>query len=182
MGQSPKGSSYNTSGQGTPLINGPVEFGPSAFSKTLKTKFTTSPTKMCKAGDLILCVRGSTTGRMNIAGFDACIGRGVAAISSSEYQDWLNQYIDFQRENIYKLGTGATFPNISSSILGDFIVVIPPLTDMDDVLNLIFSLRQSCEELNEKYLNKLKSLDELKKSLLQKAFSGELTKTEGHAA
>ena len=35
---------------------------------------------MCKEGDLLICVRGSTTGRTNIAGFDACIGRGVAAI------------------------------------------------------------------------------------------------------
>ena len=182
MGQSPKGSSYNTAAQGTPLINGPVEFGPYAFSKTLRTKFTTEPTKMCNAGDLILCVRGSTTGRMNIAGFDACIGRGVAAISSSDYQEWLNHYINFQRDNIYKLGTGATFPNISSSILGDFIVVIPPFDEMDDVLNLIVSLKQSCEKLCVKYLSKLKSLEELKKSLLQKAFSGELTKSKGIAA
>ena len=37
MGQSPPGSSYNKDGNGSPLINGPVEFGPNAFSKTIES-------------------------------------------------------------------------------------------------------------------------------------------------
>ncbi len=79
MGQSP--DSYNVTGE-LPLINGPVEFSQGAFGKTIRSKFTTEPTKLCKEDGLTLCVRGSTTERMNIAGFDACIGRGVAAIRS----------------------------------------------------------------------------------------------------
>ena len=45
MGQSPPGDSYNQEEQGIPLINGPVEFGPTPFSKTIRLKFTTKPTK-----------------------------------------------------------------------------------------------------------------------------------------
>jgi hypothetical protein len=78
MGQSPDGSSYNDKGIGVPLINGPVEFGPTPFSQTILSKWTTAPTKMCVEGDLILCVRGSTTGRQNIAGFNACF-RGLVS-------------------------------------------------------------------------------------------------------
>jgi type I restriction enzyme S subunit len=48
MGNRPPGSSYNDSGEGEPLINGPVEFSPGPFGKTIKSKFTTEPTKMCK--------------------------------------------------------------------------------------------------------------------------------------
>ncbi len=77
MGQSPPGDTYNENNEGVPLINGPVEFGPDPFSETIIGKFTTAPSKMCKKGDLLICVRGATTGRTNIAGFDACIGRGV---------------------------------------------------------------------------------------------------------
>ena len=64
MGQSPSGTTYNKDGNGVPLINGPVEFGPEAFSETLITQFTTAPTKMCQKGDLILSEgsEGSTTG------------------------------------------------------------------------------------------------------------------------
>ena len=137
MGQSPKGSSYNTSGQGTPLINGPVEFGATQFSRTKKTKFTTAPTKMCMAGDLILCVRGSTTGKMNIAGFDSCIGRGVAAIRAIEHQDWINFFIHANRENIYRLGSGATFPNVSGAVLSKLEVPIPPVPEQKRIATIL---------------------------------------------
>lgn len=182
MGQSPKGSSYNSEEIGTPLINGPVEFGPDAFSKTIRSKYTTKPTKMCKAGDLILCVRGSTTGRMNIAGFDACIGRGVAAISSRQYQGWINHFVNFKREVIYKLGSGATFPNVSAKMLAKFRVVVPPSEIMDDVISEIETFKAQIEGVIGIYEQKLSLLASLKTSLLQKAFSGDLTKDKQEAA
>jgi type I restriction enzyme S subunit len=137
MGQSPKGTSYNTSGEGVPLINGPVEFGETPFSRTKKTKFTTEPTKLCKEGDLILCVRGSTTGRMNIAGYDSCIGRGVAAIRSKEHQDWINFFVHANRENIYKLGSGSTFPNVSGAILSKIEIPIPPIAEQKQIVTIL---------------------------------------------
>ncbi|YAF95264.1 MAG: restriction endonuclease subunit S [Nodularia sp. CChRGM 3473] len=167
MGQSPKGSSYNISGEGVPLINGPVEFGETPFSRTKRTKFTTEPTKMCREGDLILCVRGSTTGRMNIAGYDSCIGRGVASIRSEKYQDWINFFIHVNRETIYRLGSGATFPNVSGSMLAKLEIPIPPESEqkrivaiMDEafegidraIANTEKNLANSCE-LFESYLN-----------------------------
>ena len=48
MGQSPKGDTYNTERLGIALVNGPVEFG--AYFTT-KSKWTTSPTKLCKSKD-----------------------------------------------------------------------------------------------------------------------------------
>ena len=80
MGQSPPGDTYNKSGEGVPLLNGPVEFSPEPFGQQLANQYTTAPTNFCEKGDLLICVRGSTTGRTNVAGFRACIGRGVAAI------------------------------------------------------------------------------------------------------
>ena len=127
MGQSPDGESYNTTGEGVPLINGPVEFSKGSFGHTVKSKFTTQPTKFCKTGDLILCVRGSTTGKMNIAGFDACIGRGVASIRAKQFQPWINHFISSKRDEIHGKGTGATFPNVSGAMVADFEICMPPL-------------------------------------------------------
>jgi len=126
MGQSPPGETYNTKGDGVPLINGPVEFGPEPLSKTIVNQYTTSPTKMCKEGDLILCVRGSTTGRMNIAGYSGCIGRGVAAIRSTTSQEWVNILINSLRDRIYDLGVGSTFPNITAKDLAALKIPLPP--------------------------------------------------------
>ncbi|MGE0643993.1 MAG: restriction endonuclease subunit S [Nitrospira sp.] len=137
MGQSPDGESYNTTGEGVPLINGPVEFSAESFGKTVRTKFTTQPTKFCKEGDLILCVRGSTTGRMNIAGFDACVGRGVAAIRAKQYQPWINYFISLKRDEIHGKGTGATFPNVSGESLGNFELVVPPLPEQHRIVGIL---------------------------------------------
>ncbi|HEX8150081.1 MAG TPA: N-6 DNA methylase [Pyrinomonadaceae bacterium] len=174
MGQSPDGETYNTTGEGMPLINGPVEFSPGSFGKTLRSKFTTSPTKLCKKGDLILCVRGSTTGKMNIADFDACIGRGVAAIRAKEYQPWINHFISAKRDEIYKLGTGATFPNVSGTMLSNLELALPPLSEQKRIVKILDSLQTQTQRLESVYRRKLAALEELKKSLLHKAFTGEL--------
>ena len=134
MGQSPSGTTYNKVGNGVPLINGPVEFGPESFSETLINQFTTAPTKMCQKGDLILCVRGSTTGRMNIAGYSGCIGRGVAAIRSRTSQKWVNYVIHTLRDQIYRLGSGSTFPNVSRISIAEFPIPVPPSNVQEDLV------------------------------------------------
>ncbi len=153
MGQSPDGRTYNTVGTGVPLINGPVEFSGDSFGTTIKSKFTSQPTKLCKENDLILCVRGSTTGRMNIAGFDACIGRGVAAIRAKEYQPWINHFINWKRDEIYALGTGSTFPNISTTTLAGLPIPYPLVIEqqrivaiLDEVFDAITTAKDNTEK------------------------------------
>jgi len=77
MGQSPSGENCNSKGQGLPLLNGPTEFGP---SHPTPVQFTTDPRKKSQRADLLFCVRGSTTGRMNWSNKPYAIGRGIAAI------------------------------------------------------------------------------------------------------
>ena len=125
MGNSPPGESYNEDGNGIPLVNGPVEFTNGPFGKTKKIKFTTAPTKMCKEGDFLICVRGSTTGRTNIAAFDACIGRGVASIRAKLCQPYLNHFVRTLEKRIHASGKGSTFPSISRQQLAELPVPLP---------------------------------------------------------
>jgi len=129
MGNSPPGDSYNEDGNGVPLVNGPVEFSEGAFGHTIASKFTTAPTKMCRKGDFLICVRGSTTGRTNIAAFDGCIGRGVAAIRSHVNQNYINHFVRTLEKQIYASGKGSTFPSISQQQLYDLQVPLPHATD-----------------------------------------------------
>ncbi|MEL6260862.1 MAG: restriction endonuclease subunit S [Cyanobacteria bacterium J06626_6] len=175
MGQSPPGNSYNQEGEGTPLINGPVEFGPSAFSKTVRSKFTTAPKKFCKSDDLILCVRGSTTGRMNIAGFDASIGRGVAALRYPFCQNYLNTFIHAKREVIFRLGTGSTFPNVSSKVLDEIPIPLPPLKEQHRIVKKIESLTTHSRKAREALDAIPPLLDQFRQSVLAAAFRGDLT-------
>jgi len=150
MGNSPPGDSYNDSGQGIPLINGPVEFSRGPFGHTLKTKFTTSPTKLCRAGDLLICVRGSTTGRTNLAGFDACIGRGVAAIRAHIFQGFLNYCVLARRDDIFNMGTGSTFPSVSQGQLWNIAIQVPPLGEQRRITAKLDELMSVCDELESR--------------------------------
>ena len=77
MGQSPDGDTYNKDGIGIPLLNGPTEFGP---NNPTPVQWTNAAKKLGQVGDLLVCVRGNTTGKMNWADQVYCLGRGVASI------------------------------------------------------------------------------------------------------
>ena len=116
MGQSPSGSTCNMSGEGVPLLNGPTEFGP---HHPKPAQFTTDPRKEALAGDILFCVRGSTTGRMNWADQTYAIGRGVAAIRhrKNHFQPFLRGVIEQRLPNLLIQATGSTFPNVSAQQL-----------------------------------------------------------------
>jgi len=154
MGNSPPGNTYNEKGEGVPLINGPVEFSEGPFGHTIKSKFTTKPTKFCGEGDLLICVRGSTTGRTNVAGFKACIGRGVAVIRSKVHQPYINYFILSMRQQIYDLGTGSTFPSISQKHLIRFLVPLPPLNEQRRIVTKVDQLMALCDELEARQQKK----------------------------
>ena len=84
MGTSPKGHTYNEVGEGLPLLNGPTEYGP---DHPVCTLYTTDPKRECEPGDLIFCVRGSTTGRMNWADQKYALGRGVCSFRGQSNED-----------------------------------------------------------------------------------------------
>lgn len=141
MGQSPKGDTYNDNGIGTVLINGPTEFGKGSFDNPKKIKWTTKPTKMCEENDLLICVRGATTGRTNIASFKACIGRGTSAIRAKDVrsQKYINYYLNCFKNKILGIAFGAMFPNLNSDQLNDFEIAFPSFDMQEDVISEINS-------------------------------------------
>jgi type I restriction enzyme S subunit len=147
MGHSPPGDTYNKSGDGMPLINGPVEFTEGPFGKTVVNQYTTSPTNTCEEGDLLLCVRGSTTGRTNVAGFRACIGRGVAAIRPLFADAYVRLFIWSHRASIIAMGRGVAFPSISRQQIELLPVPLPPLSEQHRIVVKVDELMALCDRL-----------------------------------
>ncbi|WP_434965146.1 hypothetical protein, partial [Brevibacterium casei] len=78
MGLSPKSENVSRDPSvGPPLLNGPTEFG---HRVPVAKQWTSKPARLAKQDDILFCVRGSTTGRMNRAQEAYAIGRGIAAI------------------------------------------------------------------------------------------------------
>tara|TARA_R110002020_G_scaffold475043_1_gene708401 strand:- start:4734 stop:6143 length:1410 start_codon:yes stop_codon:yes gene_type:complete len=167
MGQSPKGDTYNDVGTGLPLINGPVEFG---YFFAQKMKWTTSPTKLSAKGDLIVCVRGSTTGRYVKSDEEYCLGRGVCAIRAKLSQGFVDQTYYHHREALLQMATGSTFPNWSGPTLNSFVVLRPS----SEIVSLFDRLTTAWTGKLETNVKQIIALTGLRDTLLPKLLSGQL--------
>jgi type I restriction enzyme S subunit len=110
MGQSPSGSSYNETKEGTVFYQGRTDFGKRYPSIRL---YTTEPKRMAMKGDILLSVR-APVGDINVASEDCCIGRGLASLKSRAN---CNSYLLYQllnlenNFNVYN-GEGTVFGSI----------------------------------------------------------------------
>nr|WP_306287717.1 restriction endonuclease subunit S [Pseudoalteromonas sp. WY3] len=79
---------------------------------------------------------------------------------------------------IHDKGTGATCTGIKASLLKKIPITYPSdMNEQVEYVDVLDSLTDKVKLLESIYIQKLSALDNLKKSILQKAFSGELTKT-----
>jgi len=83
---------------------------------------------------------------------------------------------------VLSIQTGLGVPHISGKQIEGFQLQKPPLSMQKEIISKVNRLSAEVEKLEACFSQKLISLDELKKSLLQKAFTGELTKNKGMAA
>ncbi len=146
MGQSPPGTSYNADRIGSPLINGPTEF---TTNYPIAKQWTTAPVRFCRPEDVLICVRGSSTGRMNVANSTYCIGRGVAAVRARGQNDqgFVRYALAAVAEQLLRLQSGSTFPSIDARVIRAAEIDIPlpteqhavaeALTDADDAITTL---------------------------------------------
>ena len=167
MGLSPKGDTYNDDGTGSPLINGPVEFG-DRFTKAVK--WTTAPTKCCEKGDLIVCVRGSTTGRYVKSDGVYCVGRGVCAMSSP-HQCFVDCLFADQLPTLLAQTSGSTFPSWTGPQLKSHPVKCPPTP----LLNHFEQLIRPMSAAVASYSDAIHNLRTTRDLLLPKLISGEIS-------
>lgn len=157
MGQSPRGEDCNRSGVGMPLLNGPTEFG---SRSPIPTQWTSDPRRMAETGDVLFCVRGSTTGRMNIADRPYAIGRGIASIRANGSADdtlLLRHLVGLNLPRLLALTTGSTFPNLSKPDLEgltfdwpaseDRVAISEILGALDDKIDVNQRIAGAAEEL-----------------------------------
>ena len=76
-----------------------------------------------------------------------------------------------------KLQKGASYPAVNDSQVKSRLISYPSIPEQKRIVETLDSLNNAVNELKATYTKKLNSIDDLKKSILQKAFSGELTTT-----
>jgi len=76
--------------------------------------------------------------------------------------------------HLLEVQTGIGVPHISGKQIESFKFMLPPLSDQESIANTLNDLLANTQRLEEIYEEKLTALDRLKKSLLHRAFNGDL--------
>lgn len=97
---------------------------------------------------------------------------------------FLTYYLKSSRvhEMLIGSGEGANISNLNQKTLTSLPVTYPTLDEQLELAAILGEVKEQSASLIDVYLEKLEMLKELKKSLLQKAFSGELTDSGAEAA
>lgn len=174
MGQSPPGKSYNSTGEGVPLLNGPTEFGD---PYPITVQWTSAPTKVCRKGDILVCVRGATTGRMNWADREYCIGRGLAALTPDRefcVAEYVYHFVETQTQAMFRLAAGSTFPNLPGTKLKTLKIPRPPLQEQRRIVAYLDGVAETARGLKQRQEDTDAELKRLEQSILDRAFRAEL--------
>jgi type I restriction enzyme, S subunit len=140
-------------------------------------------------GELLLCVRGST-GMVSVAAPElagANVTRGIVPVRfkpteiSADFGYYLMRSTQIQnqiREKTY----GTALMQINIRDLRNIALSFPPLAEQQEIATKLDTVALDTQSLASVYTRKLACIAELKQSLLQKAFSGQLTSSESLAA
>lgn len=134
-------------------------------------------------GDILMCSRN---GSKRLVGKTAPIENlpeqmtfgTFMMIIRSEYNPyllWFFKSLDFKKQ--ISGGENTMINQITRYMLDDVIVSFPPFEKQLEIVQQLDSIYKESQKLESIYQKKLTDLEELKKSILQKAFAGEL-KTE----
>ena len=171
-GQSPEGKYYNKEKKGLPFYQGKKEYGEKYIGEP--TTWTTKVTKEAEKGDILMSVR-APVGPINIATQKICIGRGLASIRATKLinREFLYNFL-LKHESEIIGNTGAVFNSINKSQIEAIEIPLPPMPEQHKIVKKLDSLSVETKQLESIYQQKINDLEELKKSILQKAFNGEL--------
>ena len=132
-----------------------------------------------KTGDLLIAMSGATTGKMGIYSMRqrALLNQRVGNICvQSRYltANYRNYFMYSQSDVILKMAYGGAQPNISSQMILNIPIPLPPLSEQYRIVNAIKNLLEIVDRIEENQISLDKFLCSIKQKILQLALSGNL--------
>ena len=180
-GSTPKTSDRDNFGDFIPFVK-PADFnadGSVDYENDGLSEKGLSTARMVAAGSVLMVCIGATIGKCGYCERDITTNQQTNALTPTDgsshrflYYQMLTE--GFQRKVIHGSGQ-ATLPIINKSKWSALPVWLPPtVKDQKRIAAKFDSLLNETQRLESLYQRKLAALDELKKSLLHRAFSGQL--------
>ena len=169
MGQSPRGESYNTQGEGVIFYQGCSDFGDRFPSVRM---FTTEPARYAVPNSILMSVR-APVGTMNVALEECCIGRGLASLKEKNSYDSFLLYLLESLQNVFDSynGDGTVFGSINKKSIGNIKIVIPSIKVVESFHKMVSPLDEKIKFSHRES----QRLATLRDTLLPKLMRGEIT-------
>ncbi len=105
--------------------------------------------------------------------------KGVIPLNKNQLSiSFLFRWFKSISDKIINEGTGATVQGVKLTFINSLNISLPPIQEQQKIVKKLNTLQTQTKKLEGIYQQKMVDLEELKKSLLQKAFSGALTQKE----
>ena len=147
------------------------------------TKFITrkgyenSSARMFPKNTVLIAMYGATAGAVGILRIESTTNQAVCGIFPNDnfVPEFLFYVLLAKKQELIDQATGNAQPNISQIKVKNTKVPIIPIAEQINIVATVSELSFDIQRLESIYHQKLAALDELKKSILHKAFSGELS-------
>lgn len=168
-GQSPEGKYYNNTGKGLPFYQGKKEFTEKYIGEP--TTWTTETTKEAVKDDILMSVR-APVGPVNFSTQKICIGRGLAAIRTSNKIDkeFLFNFL-IKHESEIVGNTGAVFNSISKTQIEEIPIPLPLLSEQKRIVAILDKAFTAIAKAKENAEKNLANARDLFESYLQGVFA-----------
>jgi type I restriction enzyme S subunit len=85
------------------------------------------------------------------------------------------EYLKYALQTLDILRSGSAIPQLTVPMIKEYSIPVPDMITQEKIVSELQSLKLYIDKIEAIYRKKILKIDELKKSILQKAFSGELT-------
>ena len=138
--------------------------------------------KSCSAtvvprGSIVISTR-APIGHIAITGDEMCFNQGCKGIVIKDKNQIFNDFLYYalltKIEELQKLGSGATFKEISKRKLASIQIPLPPLHEQKRIVAYLDKIQQKVQSLQALQETTEEEIKKLRESILHKAFRGEL--------
>lgn len=136
-----------------------------------------SSAKLFPKGTLLIAMYGATVGRLGILKIKTTTNQAICGIlnDKKEFETlYMFYFLKKSREKMIKDSFGGAQPNISQTYIKELEIPLPPLPTQQKVVSYLDEISNKMEKIKQIQKEKMQSLKELKASILDKAFKGEL--------
>ncbi|NLN25741.1 MAG: hypothetical protein GX163_08875 [Bacteroidetes bacterium] len=137
--------------------------------------------------DVALVRYGASTGFV-CHGMEGALANNLFRVIPKSFEELSNRFLAVYLKSpifqdvIKSTMNGAAMPAISFGLIKEIPFPLPNLEEQQTIVSQLDALRAETQKLEAVYQKKIADLEELKKSILQKAFKGELRSPEGVAS